>query len=288
MKPYTMFVDSACDMSAEILKEWNVRYTNLTFRFDGDETEYSNEAMPAKEFYDKMRQGEIARTAAANTEQFKALFEEALTQGQDVFYLGFSSGLSGTYNAARIAAEELREAYPDRKIVTFDSLAASAGYGLMLYLLTQKRDTGASMEELAAYAEEICLHIVHWFTVDDLQYLKRGGRISPTVAIIGNMLGIKPVLHVDNEGKLISMAKVRGRKAALKAMADKIRQTALDPKNGVVFISHGDCPDDAEALAQLIRNDTGAEVMITTYVGPVIGAHSGPGTLALFFVGSER
>ncbi len=290
MNDYILYTDSACDIAPSILKEWDVSVCPLTFTFEGDETKtiYHDGQMDMKDFYDKMRKGGIAKTAAVNSETFAIAFEEILKTGKDILYLAFSSGLSNTYNAGRIAAEEVSSKYPDHKIIVVDSLAASAGFGLLLYLLVQKKKKGATLEEAARYAEDTRLHICHWFTVDDLVYLKRGGRISPTAAFVGNALGIKPVLHVDNDGHLINMFKVRGRKTSVSAMADKYGELAVDPKGGTVFISHGDCMKDVDELKSMLETRYKAKVQLVTSVGCVIGAHSGPGTLALFFVGKER
>ena len=241
MNEYVICTDSGSDIKPATLAEWGVPCRSLTFRFNDAETEYDNDGMEIKAFYDKMRAGGVAKTAAVNAEAFSEEFEKVLSKGQDLLYIGFSSGLSTTYNSARLAAEALREKYPDRKILTVDSLAASAGQGLLVYLTLQKKQAGATLEEAAAFAEETKLNICHWFTVDDLVYLKRGGRISPTAAFFGNALGIKPVMHVDNEGHLINVQKVRGRRAALAALVEKYGETAIDPKGGVVFISQADC-----------------------------------------------
>ena len=288
MKEYIIVTDSACDIKPEILEKWGVGFCSLTFRFEGDEKEYSNFDMSALDFYNKMREGGSAKTAAVNVEGFKTVFEEYVKQGKDVLYLGFSSGLSTTYNSARLAAQELNGEYTENKVVTVDTLSASAGFGLLLYLTVKKKAEGASIDEAAKYAEELIPHLCHWFTVDDLMYLKRGGRISPTVAFVGNVLGIKPVLHMDNEGHLINVSKVRGRKTSVEALARKYDELALTPNEGTVFISHGDCLADAEYLASIIKNKYGVETEIITDVGPVIGAHTGPGVLAFFFVGKER
>ncbi len=288
MSSYLIFTDSASDIKPELLNKWGVEFISLTFRFDGDEKEYSNNDMEAKDFYDNMRQGKVAKTAAINPETFGKAFEEILCRGDDILYLGFSSGLSTTFNSAKIAADELLEKYPERKIITIDTLAASAGEGMLVYLAAQKKNSGASIEEVAQYIEDIKLKLCHWFTVDDLVYLKRGGRVSPTVAFVGNLLGIKPVLHVDNDGHLINMFKARGRKASINAIAEKYGELAEDKENGVVFISHGDCLSDVKLLEEAIKSKYGASVDVIADVGPVIGAHSGPGTLALFFIGKER
>ena len=288
MNNYVILTDSACDIKPELLMEWGVHHESLTFRFNDSETEYADGSVDIKEFYDKMRAGSVAKTAAVNVEIFSALFEKYLKDGMDVLYLGFSSGLSTTYNSARIAAEQLREKYPERKILTVDTLAASAGFGLLLYLTVEKKNAGATIEEAAAFAEETKLHICHWFTVDDLVYLKRGGRVSATTAFVGNALGIKPVMHVDNEGHLINVTKVRGRKTAIAALADKYGELAVDRENGRVFISHGDCLKDVQELENLLKTRYNATVDVITNVGAVIGSHSGPGTIALFFVGNVR
>ena len=235
-----------------------------------------------------MRVGKTAKTSAINTQTFIDVFEKKLQEGNDIVYIAFSSGLSTTYNSGVAAANELKENYPNRKILVVDSLAASAGYGLIVYLASKKAKEGASAEEIIKFVEDIRLKIAHWFTVADLVYLKRGGRISPTVAFVGGVLGIKPILHVDNEGHLISMSKVRGRRAAILELANKFGETADKGAVQTVYISHGDCIDDAQTLADIIKKEYGVNTEIITYVGPVIGAHSGPGTLALFFIANER
>ena len=288
MNEFVIMTDSACDMKPELLAEWGVPFQNLTYRFDGADQEYIDSDIPAKEFYAKMRAGSVAKTAAVNSESFISVFETALSQGKDVLYLGFSSGLSTTFNSARIASLEMKERYPDRKITVVDTLAASAGFGLLVYLAVQKKNEGASMDEVASYIEELKWKLCLWFTVDDLVYLKRGGRISPTAAFVGNVLGIKPVLHMDNEGHLINMFKVRGRKTAVASLADQYGKLAEDLAGGTVFISHADCMSDVEELSKLLKDRYGATVKIVTDVGPVIGAHAGPGTLALFFIGKEK
>ena len=288
MAEFKIFTDSSCDLSPELLKEWGVEFSSLTFRFDGDDKEYIGMDMPTKEFYDKMREGGIAKTAAVNTEVFKEAFEGALSQGYDVLYIAFSSGLSTTYNSGRIAALELSEKYPDRKVIAVDTLSASAGFGLIVYSAVQKKNNGASIEEVRDYVTSIVPNLCHWFTVDDLVYLKRGGRISPAVAFVGSVLGIKPVLHMDDAGHLVNVTKVRGRRNAVSTLADKFGELALEKATDEIFISHADCMQDAEYLAGLLKDRYGATVKLITDVGPVIGAHSGPGTLALFFFGKNR
>ena len=288
MGNYVIYADSACDIKPDVLEKWGVPTRSLTFRFTEEDKEYSNDDMDVKSFYDRMRAGGVAKTAAVNVASFEESFKSVLEAGNDRLYIGFSSGLSTTYNSARLAAEQLADEYPDRKIITVDSLSASAGYGLLVHLAVEKKNTGADIEETAEYVRSLINHLCHWFTVDDLVYLKRGGRISPTAAFVGNVLGIKPVLHMDNEGHLINMYKVRGRKTAVAALADKYGELAEDTAGGTVYISHADCMKDVDELSALLKSRYGASVHLVTDVGPVIGAHSGPGTLALFFVGKER
>ena len=286
MGKFTIFTDSSCDVSQEILTEWGVESLSLTFRFDDLDKEYISGDMDVADFYQKMRDGGVAKTSAINTQSFKEAFEKILADGRDVLYIGFSSGLSTTYNSAVIAAQMLRDEFPRRRVITVDSLAASAGLGLLVRLATEKRDMGASIDETASYIESLKLRLCHWFTVEDLVYLRRGGRISPASALVGNMLGIKPILHVDDTGRLVNVTKIRGRKPSVIALADKYTELA-DPDFKRIFISHGDCTEDAEYLASRIEAEHGVKAEIITYVGSVIGAHSGPGTLALFFVSRD-
>lgn len=288
MREFVIFTDTGCDLSPAHLERADIGYECLTFRFDGEQKEYKNGEMDSKAFYDKMREGGVAKTAAINKETFAIAFRKILDAGKDILYVGFSSGLSTTYNSARLAALELKEEYPDAKIRLVDTLAASAGQGLLVDLVAEKKRSGADIDTCAAYLEDIRLNMCHWFTVDDLVYLKRGGRVSATAAFFGNALGIKPVMHVDNEGHLVPVLKVRGRRTAIGAMADKLGEGALDLENGKVYISHGDCLADAEYLASVLDEKYGVHVDLITDVGAVIGAHSGPGTLALFFLGNER
>lgn len=286
--PYVILTDSACDIIPETLAQWGVGCILLTFCFNGEDHEYANDEMDSHTFYERMRNGGIAKTSAINSERFKQFFEQSLKEGNDVLYLGFSSGLSATYNAARIAAEQLAEEYPDRKILTIDTLAASAGFGMLVAFASRARNNGASFDEVADLVRSYIPRLCHWFTVDDLVYLKRGGRISPTVAFVGNVLGIKPILHVDDEGHLINVSKVRGRKTSIATLAKKYGELLEHAENNEAFISHGDCPEEAEALKDILESQYGAKVTLITPVGTVIGAHSGPGTMALFYVGKHR
>ena len=288
MSDYIIFTDSSCDINPDLLAQWEVPFVSLTVKFEEDAESFANFDMPFDQFYDRMRKGSVARTSAVNMEAFKEAFEPYLKQGKDLLYIGFSSGLSTTVNSGAMAAQELAEAYLERKIIVVDTFAASAGFGLLVYLAVQEKRKGATLEQAAKFVEEQRVHLCHWFTVDDLVYLKRGGRVSAAACFVGGLLDIKPVLHMDDPGHLINMFKVRGRRASIKALADKYGELALNPGKDTVFISHGDCMDDAKLLEKMLRERFGASVELITYVGPVIGSHSGPGTLALFFLGRER
>ena len=287
MRDYVIFVDSACDIAPNMLDEWGVRYCSLSLTFSNDDKEYFDHEIPSGEFYAKMRQGVQAKTSAVNVGRFCDVFEGIVKENLDVLYLSFSSGLSSTYNFACQAAEEVMEKHQGSRIVVVDTLCASAGYGLLVKLAVDKKNEGASIDEVAAYADNIKLNIVHWFTVDDLKYLKAGGRISAATALLGGMLNIKPVMKMDENGKLVRFSKVRGRKAALRAIADKFGETALD-KNGLAYICHADCIEDVKTLSQYVKDDYGKDIDLVVNIGPVIGAHSGPGTFALFFLANER
>ena len=283
MRDFVIITDSACDIDAVTLKEWGVPCVNLSFRFEGEDQEYTE--MPVADFYARMKGGAVARTAAANIGDFRTAFEPFLKDGKDILYVGFSTGLSTTSNAAAMAAQELREEYSDTVIETIDTLCASAGEGLMVKLAVEKRNSGADIIQTAQYVRETFPKISHWFTVDDLVYLKRGGRVSPTAAFVGGLLGIKPVLHVDDEGHLISMSKAKGRKAALNALIKRLQDTRTD---GPIMLCQADCRDQAEDLAKTIEEKTGEKVCYIADIGPVIGAHAGPGTIAVFFLANER
>ncbi|MBE6625944.1 MAG: DegV family protein [Ruminococcaceae bacterium] len=288
MNNYIIFTDSACDLTEETLADWGVKYIELTYTFSDSPRQWGNYELDAPEFYQKMREGGVAKTSAININGFIEAFEPIVADGADVLYLGFSGGLSSTVSSAAMAANQLCEKYPERRIIVIDTLAASAGQGLLVHLAVEAKRGGADMDAVAAVVRENILKLAHWFTVDDLVYLKRGGRVSAAAAFVGGMLGIKPVLHVDNEGHLIAMEKVRGRRTSLKLMAQKYAETAETPDAGVVYISHGDCIDDALTLAGMLKEAHGVDVSLITEIGSVIGAHSGPGTLALFYIAKER
>ena len=288
MSNYVIFTDSCCDVSPEMLKQWGVPYANMTFSFDGEDKEYIDADITSKEFYDRMRQGAHARTAAINANAFANAFTPILEEGKDILYVAFSSGLSTTVNSAHMAVEDLKETYPDRKIVILDTLAASAGGGLMVYMALEKQKQGATLEENAAYLETLVPQHCIWFIVDDLEYLKRGGRVSPLVAFAGGLLGIKPVLQMDEEGHLVKVATARGRKKAIEALAAKYAELSYEEKDTPIFISHADCQEDAQQLVDMIEQKHGGKVTLLTNIGPVIGSHAGPGAIALFFVGKHR
>ena len=288
MRDYIILTDSGCDIDEAELAEWGVRRLDLTFKSVGSDGDHTDREIGVREFYDKMREGVVYQTSAANPDYLAQVFERETAEGRDVLYICFSSGLSGTFGSAQMAAAEVEAKYPGRRVIVVDSLCASAGHGLLVYLAKERRDAGATLDELAAYVTETVPRVCHWFTVDDLVYLKRGGRVSAAACFAATVLGIKPVLHVDDEGHLINMSKVRGRRLALKAMADKYTATALDPAGGIYFISHGDCLEDAERLESMLAESCGHKAAHVSNIGPVIGAHSGPGTLALFFLGRQR
>ena len=287
MSSYVIVTDSSSDLSSELLERYNVLSIPLAVTMDGMEPVPNNE-IDTKAFYAFLRSKKGAKTSAVAIETFKNFFKPYLDEGKDILYLGFSSGLSGTYNAGFVAAKELSEEYPGRTVATVDTLCASLGQGLLVYHATKKRDGGASLEEVRTWVEENKLNLVHLFTVDDLFFLKRGGRVSAVTAVAGSALGIKPIMHVDNDGHLVKIGIKRGRRASLDELCIRMKELAFDPASQTVFISHGDCEEDAKYLADRIRESMGVQDIMIDYVGPVIGAHSGPGTMALFFLGKER
>ena len=268
MNNYCIITDSGSDLTKELAQKIDVTVLDLTVLVEGKEPQ-KDSSVDLKEFYSELRAQKGATTSALNIDDFSSAFEAVLSEGKDILYLGFSTGLSSTYSAGKVSAEEMAEKYPERKIYTVDTLAASMGQGLLVWYAANMQKEGKSIEEVRDFVEDNKLKLAHWFTVDDLMYLKRGGRISPTVAFVGNVLGIKPVLHMDNEGHLINMTKVRGRRTAVQALAQKYDELALDTKSGTLFISHGDCLADAEYLASIIKEKHGVGVEIITDVGPV-------------------
>ena len=289
MQSYVIFTDSTGDLTPALIEQCELRVMPMAFNLDGrDYRNYPDgrEMTPHKK-KKKLRAGSMCTTSQIPMAEFIDAFTPALEQGLDVLYLAFSSGLSGTYQSSRLAAEELKEKFPERRVVCFDSLQASMGEGLFAYLVAQKRLQGADLDQTARYAAELAPSVCAWFTVDDLMFLKRGGRVSGAAAVAGTLLGIKPVLHVDDEGHLIAMEKVRGRRASLDALVRHFETTAKDKTGGTVFISHGDCAEDCRYVIEKLKA-LGVKDIQMGDIGPVIGAHSGPGTVALFWVGTRR
>ena len=288
MQNYIIVTDSGTDFTEKLKKELDVVQLELTIIVEGEEPKPNNE-VDNKELYEMLRAKKKATTSAINVESFENAMRPYLEEGKDILYLGFSSGLSSTYNAGRLACEELAEAFPQRKLYAVDTLCASLGQGLLVYYAAKMRLEGKSIEEVRDFAENNKLRLCHWFTVDDLFFLKRGGRVSAATAVLGTVLGIKPIMHVDNEGKLVKVGTVRGRRASIDELCNKAKASIIDAKEKLVaFISHGDCEEDAKYLADKIKKEVGFKDVIIGYVGSVIGSHSGPGTLALFYLGAER
>lgn len=288
---FKILSDASCNLSAQMMDELGIVYKSLNLiSEDGTETKnYLNDKkFSFKGFYDRLRNKENIKTSLLNVEEFSAAYKEILDGGDDVLAITVSSGISGTYQAAKIAADDLREQYPDRKIIVIDSLCASIGHGLMVYYAAMMKNEGKSIDEVADFVYKNRLNMVHNFTVDDLFFLKRGGRLSGGVAVIGTILQIKPVLHVNNEGKLISLSKVNGRKKSINALFETFKENVVDPDNQVMAICHGDCIEDAEYLANKIRSEFNPKDIIINYCDPVIAAHAGPGVLAVFYMGKER
>ena len=284
---YRIITDTSCDYPEQMYQDLNLGLVRLTVNFRGEAVNtYSEEWL--KDMFNGLRAGESASTAAANPMDWADVIEPVLVGGEDALVLVFSSGLSTTYQSAVIAANELMEKYPDRKVNVVDTLCASLGQGLFVYYACKKRDEGLDLEALTAWCEEKKFNLCHWFTVDDLMYLKRGGRISAATALVGTMLQIKPILHMDDEGHLINVSKVRGRKAAIEAIAKKLGETGLPGENDTIFICHGDCMEDAQYLGKLAKEKYGVKNVFIYYVGAVIGSHSGPGTLSIFYLGQHR
>lgn len=290
MKNFIITTDTTCDLPAEYIAEHRIGMLSLTYTIDGKTYSWEN-PLPVTDFYNYMRTGSLPTTSQANPEEAKMLFERILReQDCDILHISFSSGLSGSYNSSRIAAEELSEEYPGHRIVVIDSLCASLGEGLLVHKAVTLKSEGRSLEETAAWLEENKLHLVHNFTVDDLFHLYRGGRVSKTAAFVGTMINLKPILHVDDEGHLIPLSKVRGRKKSMIALVDAMEKQvgSWRDKNDMIFISHGDCADEAQFVADLIKKRLGYDSFLINHVGPTIGAHTGPGVLALFYMGDFR
>ncbi|WP_417142881.1 DegV family protein [Raoultibacter massiliensis] len=288
---FEIVTDSSSNLLEDMIDDFGLHILPLTFMIDGEQYQsyLKGERTDLKQFYTMMREGKVITTSLPNLADSEKLFRKLLEDGQDILYLGFSSGLSGTYEAIDLLLKDLKAEFPDRTIRSVETLAASGGEGLLVYYAVQKKREGLGIDEIADWVKENRLHLAHWFTVDDLMFLFRGGRVSKTSAWAGTMLNIKPVMHVDDEGHLIPMEKVRGRKKSLNALVDHMRKSAIEPiSEQVVFITHGDCIEDAEYVAGKVREEFGVSDVYINYVDPVIGAHSGPGTMALFFLADKR
>ncbi len=289
--PYQIVTDSSCNLSEALIDEFGLEILPLTFMVDGEQRQsyLKGQVTDLKQFYTMMREGKVITTSLPNLADSEELFTQILESGNDVLYLGFSSGLSGTYEGMATLATGLRERFPERTFECIDTFAASLGEGLLIYHACKLKQEGKSLQEVAEWVRSNRLKLAHWFTVDDLMFLYRGGRVSRTAAFAGQLLKIKPVLHVDDEGHLIPMEKARGRKKSIQALVDHMEKTANPPvTEQVIGISHGDCPEDVEYLQKLITERFGETKYLVNYVDPVIGAHSGPGTLALFYLATSR
>ena len=289
MRDFVIMTDSCCDMPAPLVDELGIVVLPLSVLLGEDSFKnyLDGREIGFKEFYDQVRGGAMPTTSAVSVGDFEDAMRSVLSQGKDILCLNFSAALSTTYQSAVIAAESMKEEFPEATVRVLDTTCASLGQGLLVYLCARKKMDGKSLEEVYQYAEDTKLHIAHWFTVNDLNHLKRGGRVSAATALVGTMLSIKPILHVDNEGRLINVGKARGRKASLLMLADEFEKHVMDPSLPV-FISHGDCEEDAKFVAAEVEKRTGAKTMVINYVGPVIGAHTGAGVIALCFAAKER
>ena len=287
---YRIVTDSASNLSEEMIDEFGLEILPMTFMVDGIERRsyLKGEKTDLKQFYTMMREGKVITTSLPNLQETEATMRAILDAGEDILYLGFSSALSSAFGSIELLMQRLADEYPERKLRAVETFAASGGQGMLVYLACKKAAEGASLDETGDFVVETRDHLCHWFTVDDLMFLFRGGRVSRTSAWAGTMFNIKPVLHVDAEGALIPMEKVRGRKKSIKALVDHMEKTAIDPASQTVFITHGDCIEDVEVLKREISERLGVTDFVVNYIDPVVGAHSGPGTLALFFLGTEK
>ena len=283
---FKIITDSGSDLSAEMIAELDLGIAPLSVELEG--RAYAEGEMTPLELYDHLRNGKLPKTAAVNPDGWAAAMRPALENGQDALVIVFSSGLSATYQSAVIAAGELREEFPDRKLIVIDSLCAAVGLGLLVHTAAKLRSQGKTIEETSAWIEEHKLNVCHWVAVEDLMHLKRGGRVSAATAVVGTMLSIKPIIRVDDEGKLENLAKARGRKASLNYLLDRMAES-FDPElSDTVFIGHGDCLADAQTLESAIRSRFGVKNVYINYVGAVIGAHTGPGVAVIGFFGKNR
>lgn len=290
MSEFVIVTDSGSDLPEALAQEMGLAVLPMALTLAGKEYARGLEGsdLSLEDFYKALQGGASGSTSMINLLDFTKAFTPFLEAGRDILYIGLSSGLSNTYSMSVMAAEALLRQYPDRKIFTVDTLGASMGEGLLAYLAAVEQKAGKSIEAVYDFAQKTRQSIALWFTVDDLQHLRRGGRISPATTLLGTMLHIKPILHVDDEGHLANVSKARGRKAALTALVDRMAESAVNPREQTVFISHGCCAQDAEFVASLVRERFGTKHIVTGLIGPLIGLHSGPGTVALFFIGNAR
>lgn len=287
MRDYMITVNSTVDLPKEWLEERHVPVVPLKYTIDG-ETYTDMEGLSAKEFFGKLREGKMSVTSQVNPEEAAALLEPYIQEGKDILHLGFSSGLSGTLNSMRIAGQMLEEKYPEAKIIVIDTLCACLGEGLLLYKALQRKAEGMTIDELAQWVEDNKLHICHNVTVDDLNHLHRGGRISKTTAVLGTLVQIKPIIHMDNYGKLQVIGKERGRKKSLNKIVDMAVEQSKGWDNDIIMITHGDCLEDAEYVAKVVREKMGIDNILINNIGTVIGSHTGPGVVAVFCMGNQR
>lgn len=290
MKNFVITTDTTADLPAEYVKKHHLGILSLTYTL-GDQTYSWENPLPVKDFYQFMREGSLPTTSQVNPEEASAIFESIIReQDVDILHIAFSSGLSGSCNSCRIAAAALTETYPAHRVIVIDSLCASLGEGLLVHKAVCMKENGSTLDEIAVWLEENKLNLVHNFTVNDLFHLYRGGRVSKTAAFVGTLISLKPILHVDDEGHLIPLSKVRGRKKSLLALVDAMERQmgSWRDKNDIVFISHGDCEEDAQFVAERIKEKFGFESFLINDVGPTIGAHTGPGVVALFYMGDYR
>ena len=290
MRNYKIITDSTCDLPSTVIRELDVHVIPMEYILDevSHFQDIEDEGEKTASFYGSLREGKVSSTSMINTARFMDVFEPYLKAGQDILHISFSSALSGSYNASRMAAEELKELYPERKILVLDSIAASIGQGLLVYHAVLKKRQGLTHEELYVWLEENKKQICHWFTVEDLMHLKRGGRISALSANIGTALNIKPILSVNMEGKLVNLGKVMGRKKSLSELIIKMKTSIETPENQVVIIGHGDSLKDAEFLSSKLKNELHVKEVIMTQIGPIIGSHTGPGMIGLTFIGDRE
>ena len=287
MRDYVITVNSTVDLPREWLEERHVPVVPLRYTIDG-QTYEDMSGLTAKEFFDKLREGKMSVTSQVNPEEARAALEPFLKEGKDILHLAFSSGLSGTCNSMKIAGEELKEEYPEAKIIVIDTLCACLGEALLLYKALQQKEAGKTIEETAAWVEENKLHICHDVTVDDLNHLHRGGRVSKATAVVGTMVKIKPIIHMDDNGKLQVVGKERGRKKSLNKIVDMAVEQSEGWDNDIIMITHGDCIEDAEYVAGLVREKMGMDNILINNIGTVIGSHTGPGVVAVFCMGNKR